>query len=161
MDFDQLDPHCGGSKCRIDGSRVIGKPNRAYFELALDDLGLPAADVAMIGDDVHTDINGGHAAGLKTILVKTGRYAFDDLSSIDCRPDWTLDSSIDLDDRKDWRPKLAMFSYAIGCLTSGMFRGRSFGDLLFHESTYDRETASKVAVAPVAPKAPKPPALVG
>ena len=71
---------------------VIGKPNRAYFEMALRDLNLPADRVAMIGDDVHTDILGGHAAGLKTILVKTGKYAFDDPHSIDCQPDWILES---------------------------------------------------------------------
>lgn len=75
---------------------VIGKPNRAYFEVALKDLGLPVDQVAMIGDDVHTDILGGHAAGLKTILVKTGKYAFDDPGSIDCQPDWTLDSIANL-----------------------------------------------------------------
>ncbi len=71
---------------------VIGKPNRAYFEMALEDLSLPADQVAMVGDDVHTDILGGHAAGLKTILVKTGKYALDDPGSIDCQPDWTLES---------------------------------------------------------------------
>ena len=75
---------------------VIGKPNRAYFEMALEDLGLPADQVAMIGDDVHTDILGGHAAGLKTILVKTGKYALDGPGSIDCQPDWTLDSIANL-----------------------------------------------------------------
>ena len=38
------------------------------------------------------NILGGHAAGLKTILVKTGKYAFDDPGSIGGQPDWTLES---------------------------------------------------------------------
>ena len=71
---------------------VIGKPTAAYFETALRDLGLPADQVAMVGDDIHNDIAGGQAVGLKTILVKTGMYRFDDVERADCRPDWTLDS---------------------------------------------------------------------
>jgi HAD superfamily hydrolase (TIGR01458 family) len=75
---------------------VIGKPNRAYFEMALEDLGLPASEVAMIGDDIYTDIKGGKAVGLKTILVKTGKYAFDEVEKVDCQPDWVLESIADL-----------------------------------------------------------------
>ncbi len=75
---------------------VIGKPTAAYFETALHDLGLPANQVAMVGDDVHTDIVGGQAVGLKTILVRTGKYQFDDVERVDCPPDWTLDSIADL-----------------------------------------------------------------
>ena len=75
---------------------VIGKPNRAYFEMALQDLALPASEVAMIGDDIDTDILGGKAVGLKTILVKTGKYAFDEVEKVDCQPDWTLESIADL-----------------------------------------------------------------
>jgi HAD superfamily hydrolase (TIGR01458 family) len=71
---------------------IIGKPNRAYFEMAQQDLGLPASDVAMIGDDIYTDIVGGRAAGLKTILVKTGKYQFDDLNNVDVEPDWIIES---------------------------------------------------------------------
>ncbi|MFQ6112714.1 MAG: HAD-IIA family hydrolase, partial [bacterium] len=71
---------------------IIGKPNRAYFEMAVQDLGLPASNVAMIGDDIYTDILGGQAAGLRTILVKTGKYQFDDLSKVDVKPDWIIES---------------------------------------------------------------------
>jgi len=75
---------------------VIGKPSPAYFETALNDLRLPAGRVAMVGDDIHTDIAGGHAAGLKTILVKTGKYRAEDVGKAPCQPDWTLDSVADL-----------------------------------------------------------------
>jgi HAD superfamily hydrolase (TIGR01458 family) len=52
----------------------IGKPERAFFELALENLGLPAETVAMVGDDPELDIRGAQAAGLRGILVETGRY---------------------------------------------------------------------------------------
>jgi HAD superfamily hydrolase (TIGR01458 family) len=53
---------------------VIGKPERAFFEFALENLGLPAETVAMVGDDPELDIRGAQAAGLRGILVETGRY---------------------------------------------------------------------------------------
>ena len=48
------------------------------------------------GDDIHTDIRGGSAVGLKTILVKTGKYIFDHVDNVDCHPDWTLESIAEL-----------------------------------------------------------------
>ena len=75
---------------------VIGKPTAAYFKMALHDLELPANQVAMVGDDIHNDIAGGQAVGLRTILVKTGKYQFDDVAKVDCQADWTLDSIADL-----------------------------------------------------------------
>ena len=53
---------------------VIGKPERAFFELALENLGLPANTVAMVGDDPELDVRGARSASLRTILVETGRY---------------------------------------------------------------------------------------
>jgi len=51
---------------------IVGKPERPMFDAALRRLGLPAADVAMIGDRLDTDIVGAERAGLRTILVETG-----------------------------------------------------------------------------------------
>lgn len=58
------------------GKRAIGvgKPERAFFELALRNLGLPPGTVAMVGDDPELDTGGAQAAGLRGILVETGRY---------------------------------------------------------------------------------------
>lgn len=75
---------------------LIGKPNRAYFDMALGDLGLSASQVAMIGDDVETDIKGAQAVGVKTILVRTGKFRFDRELHSDMQPDWTLDSIANL-----------------------------------------------------------------
>ncbi|HSF31758.1 MAG TPA: HAD-IIA family hydrolase [Candidatus Tectomicrobia bacterium] len=48
---------------------VLGKPSVAFFELALRRLGITAPEAVMIGDNVETDIKGGKAAGLFSILV--------------------------------------------------------------------------------------------
>ncbi len=53
---------------------VLGKPAPAFFKLAVESLGVPAADVAMIGDDAEADVGGAMAAGLKGVLVRTGKY---------------------------------------------------------------------------------------
>ncbi len=37
---------------------VVGKPERAFFELALEGLGLPPDMVAMVGDDPELDVGG-------------------------------------------------------------------------------------------------------
>ena len=50
---------------------IAGKPEGHLFELAL--AAIPGAErVAMIGDRLSSDIAGGHAAGLETILVLSG-----------------------------------------------------------------------------------------
>lgn len=43
---------------------VIGKPSAAMFDEGLLQLGLDRGDVAMIGDDLDTDVRGAQAAGL-------------------------------------------------------------------------------------------------
>jgi HAD superfamily hydrolase (TIGR01450 family) len=48
---------------------VLGKPSVAFFDLALRRLGVAAQEAVMIGDNVETDIKGGKAAGLCSILV--------------------------------------------------------------------------------------------
>lgn len=75
---------------------IIGKPSRAYFETAVNDMGLPSGRVAMIGDDLDTDIGGGHNAGLKTILVKSGKTDDKILKKSAIKPDWILESIADL-----------------------------------------------------------------
>ncbi len=75
---------------------VIGKPSQEYFQAALADLALPAASVAMIGDDVDTDIAGAKKLGLQTVLVKTGKYRGERLRHGRIRPDWVLESIRDL-----------------------------------------------------------------
>lgn len=51
---------------------VIGKPTTIIMKYALEQLGLPAADVWMVGDNLRTDIAAGKAAGCRTALLLTG-----------------------------------------------------------------------------------------
>lgn len=53
---------------------VMGKPSAAFFATALEALDLPAGEVAMVGDDIESDIGGAQAAGIHGILVRTGKY---------------------------------------------------------------------------------------
>ncbi|KAF9436956.1 hypothetical protein BGZ76_002459 [Entomortierella beljakovae] len=68
-------------------AHVVGKPQKAFFELAIQNMGLelPKDDqsqslktspgIVMIGDDVEQDLGGGAAGlGLTRYLVQTGKY---------------------------------------------------------------------------------------
>ena len=52
------------------GRGTGGKPLPRAFRKAVAELGLEAAQVAMVGDQVFTDVLGGNWAGCKTILVQ-------------------------------------------------------------------------------------------
>uniref|UniRef100_A0A0R3RQQ2 Haloacid dehalogenase-like hydrolase domain-containing protein 2 n=1 Tax=Elaeophora elaphi TaxID=1147741 RepID=A0A0R3RQQ2_9BILA len=58
-------------------SQVIGKPERAFFLMALAsiDNSLTPQQAIMIGDDVRDDVLGAINAGMRAILVKTGKYS--------------------------------------------------------------------------------------
>lgn len=75
---------------------VIGKPSRTFFQVAVDELGVSRERVAMIGDDVDSDVGGAQENGLVGILVKTGKYREDYVASGAVTPDATLDSFADL-----------------------------------------------------------------
>lgn len=55
-------------------ARVVGKPAKDFFALALGSLGLKPQEVLMVGDDIEADIGGALAAGLAAVQVKTGKY---------------------------------------------------------------------------------------
>jgi HAD superfamily hydrolase (TIGR01458 family) len=71
---------------------VVGKPAREFYELALADLGLPAADVVMIGDNVENDLIGAAAAGCRTCLVRGTSFSEEALAASPARPDVVVDS---------------------------------------------------------------------
>jgi HAD superfamily hydrolase (TIGR01458 family) len=55
-------------------AEVVGKPAPDFFHRALADAHCPASEAVMIGDDVQDDVCGAIAAGLRGILVRTGKY---------------------------------------------------------------------------------------
>jgi HAD superfamily hydrolase (TIGR01458 family) len=75
---------------------IIGKPSPAFFQVALDDMGLSKDEVLMIGDDIDSDVGGAQEAGLKAVLVRTGKYrqAYAEASAI--KPDYIIGSIADL-----------------------------------------------------------------
>jgi phospholysine phosphohistidine inorganic pyrophosphate phosphatase len=76
-------------------ARVFGKPAKPFFHAAIEQLGLPAGGIVMVGDDISTDIAGAHEAGLKGVLVRTGKYRASDIEG-PVRPDAIVDSIRDL-----------------------------------------------------------------
>ena len=71
-------------------ARTVGKPDPAFFRAAIDRMASEAAargeprlrrhDIAMVGDDVFSDIGGARRAGLRTVFVRTGKHGDAELS---------------------------------------------------------------------------------
>ena len=72
-------------------AEIAGKPERHLFELAREALG-ECRSVAMIGDRVSSDIAGGEAAGLETILVLSGTTSREEAAAADPAPDFVLEN---------------------------------------------------------------------
>ncbi|MBN2054804.1 HAD-IIA family hydrolase [bacterium] len=71
---------------------ILGKPSPLFFRMALLDMGFEPGAVAMIGDDLESDIMGGRNAGLRTILVLTGKTQLEQVDASGIRPDSILES---------------------------------------------------------------------
>lgn len=56
---------------------VVGKPSVAFLDLAVASTGTapPADRIRVVGDDVTTDVRMGRDAGVRTVLVRTGKFA--------------------------------------------------------------------------------------
>ena len=74
---------------------VMGKPATPFFEIALQMLGVSPADAVMVGDDIRGDIEGAATAGLRTVLVRTGKFRPEDLDQ-GITPGAVIDSIADL-----------------------------------------------------------------
>jgi HAD superfamily hydrolase (TIGR01458 family) len=77
---------------------VLGKPSTAYFEAALKALDADAGMTWMVGDDIESDIAGAQAHGLRTILVRTGKFRPDAVEASRNRPDGIISSIAQLPD---------------------------------------------------------------
>jgi 4-nitrophenyl phosphatase len=71
-------------------AEIGGKPERHLFEMALAAIG-GAGRVAMVGDRVSSDIEGGRRAGLETVLVLSGTSSREEAEAADPPPDHVLD----------------------------------------------------------------------
>jgi 4-nitrophenyl phosphatase len=75
---------------------VIGKPERAIFEAALDALSAAKATTAMIGDRLETDILGAQRMGIPTIGVLSGVTTAEQMAASSIKPDIVFESIAEL-----------------------------------------------------------------
>jgi HAD superfamily hydrolase (TIGR01450 family) len=84
-------------------AEIAGKPERHLFEMALEAIrGSFRTDsgrkeprnerVAMVGDRIASDIEGGRRAGLETVLVLSGTTSREEAEAADPAPDFVLDN---------------------------------------------------------------------
>jgi HAD superfamily hydrolase (TIGR01458 family) len=77
---------------------VIGKPSAVYFEAALAALDAEPKLAWMVGDDIEADIAGAQRFGMRTALVRTGKFRPDDLERSGIMPDIVVNSLAELPD---------------------------------------------------------------
>lgn len=77
---------------------LIGKPAPEFFAMAAHRLEIPDGALAVVGDDLESDVRGGRAAGLVTIQVRTGKYDAEATrrASPEHRPHHVIDSLADI-----------------------------------------------------------------
>ncbi len=73
---------------------VMGKPALEFFRLAGEILQLAPSNLCMVGDDARVDVGGAQAAGIRGVLVRTGKFQPRDLEW--AQPDLVLNSFAEL-----------------------------------------------------------------
>jgi HAD superfamily hydrolase (TIGR01458 family) len=71
---------------------VLGKPSPAYFAAALDALDAEPELTWLVTDDVDADVRGARLFGMKTALVRTGKFRPETLESAETSPDMVVSS---------------------------------------------------------------------
>jgi HAD superfamily hydrolase (TIGR01458 family) len=66
---------------------VLGKPSPSYFAAALDALDAEPELTWLVTDDVEADVRGARLFGMKTALVRTGKFRPETLELADATPD--------------------------------------------------------------------------
>ena len=91
-------PDCAGMMAAVEAVTgksvevVVGKPSPIMLEVALQTLGVGAADCVIVGDRIETDILMGKRLGLATVLVLSGITRPGDPRIAELRPDLVVDS---------------------------------------------------------------------
>lgn len=71
---------------------LVGKPSPRFYGAALRELGLPAENVVMFGDDLEGDVLGAKALGMMGVAVRTGKYRPEDEGRLQRAADAVIDS---------------------------------------------------------------------
>lgn len=81
-----LRPGAMADYCQNKGADVffIGKPEKNFYDFALQETNVPKNKILMVGDALETDILGACNAGIDSALVKTG-VSYDDMLHSCCR----------------------------------------------------------------------------
>ncbi|MGD0166197.1 MAG: TIGR01458 family HAD-type hydrolase [Gaiellaceae bacterium] len=74
---------------------VLGKPSSLYFAAALETLDSDPGQALMVGDDIESDIRGAQLHGMRTVLVRTGKFRPDTFERSGIRPTALLSSIAD------------------------------------------------------------------
>ena len=76
-------------------AELCGKPAAEFYRAAVEQVapGAPPGEVLMVGDDLWSDIAGARDAGLRTCLVRTGKFRRDVLETSGIVPDLLVDSA--------------------------------------------------------------------
>lgn len=82
---------------------VLGKPSPTYFLAALEAVDADPELTWMIGDDIEADIGGAQKHGMRTALVRTGKFRPDAVERSGIMPDAILSSVADLPEWLDGR----------------------------------------------------------
>jgi HAD superfamily hydrolase (TIGR01458 family) len=77
---------------------VLGKPSPSYFAAALDALAAEPELTWMVTDDVESDVRGAQVFGMRTALVRTGKFRPDALETSNVVPEVVLSSIAQLPD---------------------------------------------------------------
>jgi HAD superfamily hydrolase (TIGR01458 family) len=83
---------------------VLGKPSPEYFAAALEAIDADPELAWMVGDDVEGDIRGAQRHGMKTVLVRTGKFRPDEVEQSGVLPDGILSSIAQLPDWLEANP---------------------------------------------------------
>jgi len=77
----------------------VEKPSPAFFARVIREAGVPAAEIAYVGDRVDNDILPAKAAGMQAIFVRRGPWGYTDaLHGRDSAADIRLESLLELSD---------------------------------------------------------------
>jgi HAD superfamily hydrolase (TIGR01458 family) len=71
---------------------VLGKPSPAYFDAACKALDAEPGMTWMIGDDLESDVVGAQGVGMRTVLVRTGKFRPDEVEASRVAPDGIVSS---------------------------------------------------------------------
>jgi HAD superfamily hydrolase (TIGR01458 family) len=73
-------------------AKVLGKPSPQYFAAACEALDADPTMTWMVGDDLESDIAGAQGVGMRTVLLRTGKFRPDVVDASRTRPDGIVSS---------------------------------------------------------------------